>query len=398
MINIEEKQHHRIAIHHLGFRPFFLTGALFSVISIALWLVQYHFNLLMPEMLNLPIVYWHGHEMIFGYGMAVIGGFLLTAARNWTNVQTLHGWPLLALVSLWLLSRLIPFINPPSAPLVMASLDLSFNLLLCLALLYPILKVRQWSHIVIIILLMFISLANLLFYIGLFGYISSGMEKGLYMGLYMTISLILLMGRRVIPFFIEKGVDEPVKLANRLWLDRLSVFLMFAFVYLQVFSGYRDLATLTTILLALLHLWRMAGWYTPGIWSKPLLWILYAAYASIIVGFIFTALGNLGYLNPMLATHAFAYGGIGMMTLGMMARVALGHTGRNVFEPPRILAFIFILAIIGTLVRIGLPVILPDMNTTWIGLSQVLWILSFAIFCWVYSPMLIRPRIDGRYG
>lgn len=398
MLNIEEKQNHRIALHHLGFRPFFLAGSLFAVIGMLLWLFQYHFNILFPVMDNLPIVYWHGHEMIFGYAMAVIGGFLLTAVRNWTNVQTLHGWPLLLLALLWLLARLMPFIDHPSAMLAMTVLDLGFNGLLCIALLYPILKVRQWTQIGIWLNVVFICTANLLFYFGLFGLISNGMEMGLYAGLYFIISLIMLMGRRVIPFFIEKGVDETVTLKNSLWLDNVSIVLVVAFIYLQVFTHHLNMATTLAFSLTLLHLWRITAWHTKGIWQKPLLWILYLAYASIVVGFIFTGLANLQYLSPLLATHAFGYGGIGLMTLGMMARVALGHTGRNVFDPPRVLFWVFTLAVAGAIARVGLPLLAPTMNTSWIGLSQGLWIIAFGTFSWVYAPMLIKARVDGRYG
>lgn len=398
MLNIEEQQDYRISLLHLGFRPFFLLGSLFAVISVLIWFLQYHFNLLLPQISNLPAVFWHGHEMIYGYGIAIIAGFLLAAVRNWTNAQTLHGWPLLLLALLWLLARLIPFSGSSHAMELMMVFDISFNVLLCLAILQPIIKARQWNHLGIVLILALLSLSNLLFYFGLSGQLPGGMQMGLYAGLYLVIAMILLMGRRVIPFFIEKGVDEAVELTNYRWLDITSVVLMVLFIILQVFSSELGLAAMLAFILCLLHGLRLGGWYAPGIWRKPLLWILYIAYASITLGFGLTALANLGYLTPVLATHAFGLGGVGLMTLGMMARVILGHTGRNVFDPPAILRWIFLLAILGLVSRIGLPMILPTSYGLWIGLSQLLWVLSFGLFSWLYAPMLIKPRIDGRYG
>ena len=398
MLNIEEQTNYRISFHHLGFRPFFLLGGLFAVVSVCIWFLQYHFNMLMPRINNLPVAFWHAHEMIFGYGMAIIAGFLLTAVRNWTNVMTLHGWPLLVLALLWLLARMVPFSGSSHAMSMLLLFDISFNVLLCLAILHPIVKVRQWSQLGIWLKLLLLSLANLLFYFGLLGQVQGGMAMGLYAGLYLIISLILLMGRRVIPFFIEKGVEEQVTLYNYQWLDVTSIVLVVVFIVLQVFTPWHIWAAALSSTLFLLHGLRMIGWHTPGIWQKPLLWILYLAYACITLGFGLTALANLGFVNPMLATHAFGYGGVGLMTLGMMARVSLGHTGRSVFEPPTILRWMFLLAILGLFCRIVLPTLLPANYGLWIGLSQLLWIAAFAVFSWLYIPMLVQPRVDGRYG
>jgi len=398
MLNIEEQKNYRISFHHLGFRPFFLFGGLFAMISVIIWFLQYHYKILLPQISNLPVVFWHGHEMVYGYGLAIIAGFLLTAVRNWTNVQTLNGWPLLLLTLLWLLARLVPFSSSSHAMSLMMVFDLSFNILLTLAVLHPIAKARQWNQSGFVLLLLLLSGTNLLFYFGMTGQISRGMELGLYAGLYLVIAIILMMGRRVISFFIEKGVDERIELINRRWLDISASVLLLVFIALQVFTPFHKLAAITAFVLFCLHGLRLLGWHTSGIWRKPLLWILYIAYGSITLGFAFTTLANLNYLNPVLATHAFGFGGVGLMTIGMMARVSLGHTGRNVFDPPRVLPWIFLPIILGLIVRIGLPMILPNSYSLWIGISQLLWILAFGLFCWNYIPMLIKPRIDGRFG
>lgn len=400
MLNIEQQEHYQISLHHLGFRPFFLLAGLFAVVSVAIWALQYHFNLLPPHISRLPVIYWHGHEMIFGYGMAVIAGFLLTAVRNWTNRPTLHGWLLMTLALFWLLARLAPFTDPTMSMDMdmMLFFDMGFDLLLWLAILRPILQAQQWQQFGILLILAMLTLSNLAFYFGMYEQLRNGMQIGLYAGLYLIIAMILLMGRRVIPFFIEKGVDEPVTLTNYRWLDVSNAFLVPIFIFLQLFGDKPGWASLLALALFLLHSLRLAGWHTPGIWRKPLLWILYIAYGAVTLGFGMTALADFGYVSPMLAGHMFGFGGIGLMTLGMMARVALGHTGRDVFKPPAVLRWIFLLAILGLCARVGLPLVLPALYRWWIGLAQVLWIASFGLFSWVYTPILIKPRVDGRYG
>ena len=392
-MQVEEKESHRITLLQLGFRPFFLLAGAFAVVIIALWLwILSYSGWLANSELN--VFHWHAHEMLYGYTIAVIAGFLLTAVKNWTGVQTIKGIPLLLLALCWLLARLMPFIDHPQAILVMAGLDMIFNIALCIAILLPILKVQQWKHLAIWSKLVFLMIANGLFYLGLFNLLEEGIRLGLYTGLYIILSLIMLMGRRVIPFFIEKGVDTPVTLVNYRWLDVSSLFLMLVFIIFEVFVVIPVWATITAASLAVLHGIRLGGWYHHGIWKKSLLWSLYLGYAWIVLGFMLRALSGWFELSPMLSVHAFAYGSVGMITLGMMARVALGHTGRDVFNPPRILTLMFIGLLIGSFVRVGLPVVFPESYSLWVSISQLLWILAFAIFSWVYVPILIGPRVD----
>ncbi|HEB58604.1 MAG TPA: NnrS family protein [Gammaproteobacteria bacterium] len=400
MLNIDEPHDYRIALHHLGFRPFFLLAGLAAGALMAAWALVYLLDQSLPQTERLPASWWHGHEMIFGYAMAVIAGFLLTAVRNWTGVQTLHGWPLLALAVLWLLARLMPFIAHPDALGAMMVLDLAFGVGLVAALLVPIVKVRQWKHLLLWLLVVLLVAANALFYAGLFVGDDTMflVQRALLGGLYLIVALILLMGRRVIPFFIEKGVGEGPPPRNHAWLDLTVSLLLVAFILLEVFDLLPGLLAVLALALAVLHSVRLAGWHHPGIWSRPLLWILFVAYAWIIIGFALRAIDVFYPLNPYLFMHAFAAGGIGLMTLGMMARVALGHTGRNVFDPPRVLGWMFGLAVAASLVRV-----IPALFTTryyevWIGISQGLWIAAFSWFFVLYAPMLIKPRVDGRYG
>lgn len=395
-MQIEEKHHYRFALHHLGFRPFFLAGALFSVAAVALWLWLYRSGAVLP-MRVLPPISWHAHEMIYGYTLAVVAGFLLTAVSNWTGVRTLNGAPLIGLALVWLAARLMPLFGD-AALIPMAVLDLSFLTALSAAVLHPILKARQWPQIGVWSKLALLLVSNALFYLGLFGLLENGVQWGIYSGLYLIVSLILLMLRRVLPFFIERGVDEKITLTNRAWVDVSSLVLTLAFWVVEVFLVLPRTSALLAVLLFLLHGLRMIDWHTPGIWRKPLLWVLYLGYGWVTAGFALIALARFGALNPWLAVHAFAYGGIGMVTLGMMARVALGHTGRNVFEPPAVVTPMFLLLLAGALARVVAPLLAPQIYLVWMETAQLLWIVAFALFTIVYAPFLVLPRIDGRYG
>ncbi|MFN3786443.1 MAG: NnrS family protein, partial [Thiothrix sp.] len=157
-------------------------------------------------------------------------------------------------------------------------------------------------------------------------------------------------------------------------------------------------AALLALVQVPLHLVRLRGWYHPNVWQKPLLWVLYLAYGWLIVGFALKFLSVAAGISAFLAVHAFAYGGIGVITVGMMARVTLGHTGRNVAEPPSWVSVIFGLLLIGTLVRVVAVWLLPQFYAFWILAAQLIWIAAFVLFVWLYAPMLIKPRVDGRYG
>lgn len=382
---------------HLSFRPFFLFGSLFAIISMVAWFWLYQFSHTLPGSHQLLPTIWHAHEMIYGYGLAIIAGFLLTAVKNWTGIRTLNGIPLLLLVIFWLLARISPAIDHAAAPGIMMVADILFNIGLCMALLHPIVKSKQWKQLGVWLLIVLLSITNVLFYMGLNGELQLGIAWGISGGLYIILALVLLMARRVVPFFIERGIDECFKPTNRSWLDIGAPPLLAVFVLSEVLA-YPAIASVISLSLFLLHSLRLAGWHTRGIWKKPLLSVLFIAYGWIIIGFGLKAMELFIAINPMLTLHAFALGGIGLMTLGMMARVALGHTGRNVSEPPAILKWVFAFMIFASLLRVIFPLVMPQLNSVWVGMSQLCWLLSFAIFTWAYAPILYLPRIDGQYG
>jgi uncharacterized protein involved in response to NO len=151
-------------------------------------------------------------------------------------------------------------------------------------------------------------------------------------------------------------------------------------------------------LLCGLHGQRLRGWYHREIWSKPMVWVLFLAYAWIVLGFFFKALMGLGLWGQSVATHAFAAGGMGMMVLGMMARISLGHTGRNVNQPPQFIGIAFLLILVAACLRVFGPIVYPEAYSLWIWVAQIDWVAGFALFLVIYFPVLIRARVDGLRG
>lgn len=384
------------ALFNLGFRPFFLGASIFSVVSVFLWMGVFVFQLPL-QFKEINMYQWHAHEMVYGYSVAVIAGFLLTAVKNWTGEQTLYGPGLCGLFLLWAIARIL-FLFGTSFIFIAAFFDMLFMLCLIAAIAYPIVKTRQWRQTGILAKLILLTLGNGLFYLGAAGLIEQGIYWGIYGGLLLIIALILTLGRRVVPFFIEGGVGYPVQLVNHKWIDRSSLVLLLAFFISFVFIGNRQISAYISLALFFITTIRLFGWHTPGIWKKPLLWSLFISFIFIDIGFLLFAVSDLLNQPIMLAFHAFSYGGIGIMTLGMMSRVSLGHTGRDIHSPPAVLTLSFVLLVLGGLCRVLLPII--DMNhyVTWILLSQIFWSVAYLIFVIAYARILIKPRIDGQFG
>jgi uncharacterized protein involved in response to NO len=380
----------------LGFRPFFLAAGVFAVLSMAIWMasyvyaIEFTFSGISPNL-------WHAHEMMFGYVMAVVAGFLLTAIKNWTGEEVLRGKPLAFLFMLWLIARVLPLTGFMMLE-ILAVLDVAFLFFLGVACLRPVLKVKQFKQIGIISKIFLLMLCNVAFYLGIFGVLAEGVQWGLYSALYMIMALIFAMLRRVMPMFIKNGVDGDVELTNRAWVDYSSLVLLVCLWISDVFTGYDIATAVFAVLLTLVHTLRLAGWYTSKVWSKSLVWILVVAYSSFILGFALKALSITSGISPFLSVHAYTVGGIGMLTIGMMSRVSLGHTGRSVFEPPAIVFWSFAALLLGVVYRVVFPLFNMELYIYWVGISQVFWIISFAVFVYVYAPMLLSARVDGRDG
>ena len=388
------KQFAGTALFNLGFRPFFLGAAIYSITAMLLWWLQYSGI----AMLQLTPA-WHAHEMIFGYTLAVIAGFLLTSVKNWTGLDTVTGFGLFLLFTMWIAARAFNVLGFYSAA---ATSDLSFMLYFAWCAVVPILKVKQWRQTLIVIVLLVLTIANGLYYAGQLGVITDGVHLGNYLGFYFVVGLILVMAGRVVPFFIERGVEESVTLISIPWLEKLNFIFYLIFVAVSLLGSKFDIQPIVFYLVAgflfILNVKRMAGWYSRGIWEKPLLWSLFLAYGFIVLGFLLNSLLFFGWFNLFIPIHAIALGGVGLLTLSMMARVSLGHSGRSIHETPKGMVFAFPILIVATIVRVLMPWLFPEHYLLWIQASQLLWVISFSLFIWVYYPVLVQPRIDGQPG
>ncbi len=386
----------RTVILMMGFRLFFLSAAVLAILSMVMWMGVY--LLQWPvSITGISMFQWHAHEMIYGYAMAVIAGFLLTAARNWTGQETLAGAGLGWLFLSWALARLA-MLAGTNFILLAAVADLAFMLVLGIAVARPIIKVRQMRQAPVLLILGLLLVSNLLFYLGAAGLLSEGVRWGVYGGLYLVLGIVLFMGNRVIPFFTKGGVGYPVEMVNRRWNDVTTFILYPLFALSEIFFPQHMAGALLAAGLAISNSLRVADWHTPGIWKKPLLWGLFLAFILINLGFLFRALLPVATISAFLPIHAFAVGGVGIITLSMMARVTLGHTGRSVHDTPAIAAPFLIAIGLATAVRVFLPLFFPAHYQLWIAISAGLWIIGYVLFAGVFIPMLLKPRIDGKPG
>lgn len=376
----------------LAFRPFFLLAGLGAVILVALW--GHSFARGEQGGGYYGFIGWHSHEMLFGYAAAVIVGFLLTAARNWTGVQTLRGLPLALLALLWLLGRVSALLPVP--PAVAALVDLTFLPLAALALLLPLLKARHYKSLMFVGILLGLAVGNLLVHLQLLGVTGATAAAGTYLATGMILLIIVIMGGRVIPFFTEKGVDTGFVRREWPWVEVAAPLSVLALALVEGFVPQPLLVALVAALAALVNGIRLSGWYTHAIWRAPLVWVLQLGYAWLVLGFALKAVAGFGGFGSLLALHALTIGTIGGITLGMMARVTLGHTGR-VLQAPRAMPWAFALLYVAALLRVFLPLLLPSYALT-VALSAVFWAAAFALFVWSYGMMLLKPRVDGMPG
>ena len=378
----------------LGFRPFFLLAGLFAVILIPLWSTVFVTNHTLATYYG--VVGWHSHEMIFGYAAAVMAGFLLTAAGNWTGIRTTSGAPLAALSALWLAGRVIPFFPAAIPSWLTALADFLFFPALMVFLAIPLIRSGQRRNLFFIPLLGAFALANLMVHLEVMGFAEGFARAGTFLGLDLIILLIVIMGGRVIPFFTERALSGLIP-RRWPWVEWLSTASVIAFMLAELFLPDSILAAVTAGLAAASNGLRLIGWYTKRFWPVPLLWVLHMGYGWIVVGFFLKALAAAGLVSPQWTIHAFTVGGIGVLTLGMMARVSLGHTGRPL-EASKSMAIGFALINLAAVTRGVAPLFFPSLLPALVALSGGLWMLSFVIFLEVYTPILIKPRVDGRPG
>jgi uncharacterized protein involved in response to NO len=378
----------------LGFRIFFALAGLSALILIVLWNAIFKGALSVDN--YFAANYWHAHEMLLGYSAAVIAGFLLTAVKNWTDKPTLTGDKLAGLALLWLYGRILPFYAGLLPDPLIALVDFAFLPILAYQISLPIMQARHFKSLVFIGLLLLLTLGNGLIHAEILGLYQNTAWTGIQLIVATIIILILVLAGRLFPFFTERGLSGTLIIRNPL-LDALSIGSAVVVFSLQLWAVSGTFLALTAIFAVTVNSARLFRWYEQRIWYVPLLWILYAGYGWIILGFILTALSAYAWVLPSLALHAFTLGGIGVLTLGMMARVSLGHTGRAL-KVSNAMAIAFVLINLAALLRVLLPAALPSWYNILIYGSTLSWLAAFALYMFVYAPILTSPRIDGLEG
>ncbi|EGW22196.1 NnrS family protein [Methylobacter tundripaludum] len=378
----------------LGFRAFFALAGLAALILIVFW--NAIFNGTLTSEHYYPNNYWHAHEMLLGYAVAVIAGFLLTAVKNWTGKPTSTGDQLASLCLLWLYGRILPFYAGLLPDALIALVDFAFLPALAYQVSKPIIEAKQYRNLFFIGLIMLLALGNGLIHAEMLGLQENTATIGIQLVVATIIILILIIAGRVFPFFTERGIPGTLIIRNPL-LDNASVASAVIVFALQIFGISGTLLALAAIVAVAVNVARLSDWYVQRVMYVPLLWVLYAGYGWIILGFMLTVLSAYSVVLPSLALHAFTLGGIGVLTLGMMARVSLGHTGRAM-KASNTMAIAFVLINVAALFRVLLPIAMPHWYENLIYVSTLSWLAAFSLFVFVYAPILSSARIDGQDG
>ncbi len=380
-----------------GYRPFFLGAAAWAVIAMADWMTVY---LLGPPASggHVSVYQWHAYDMIFGYAAAVIAGLVLTIVREWTGLRAAQGAGLALLVGAWLVARVLSA-SGIGLPLPAAAADLAFLGGLLFAVARACARVRQRRQAPMLLLLALFFLADALFWLGASGLLPGGARLGVLAGLFVALGMVLFMGRRIIPFFTERGVGYEVHLRVERWVDRGMAWLFPAFMFSELLLPLHVIGAALAAALLYLNSRRVMGWYTLGIWQRPLLWGLFASFVMVNLGFLLRALMPFTEVPPLLPVHAWALGGIGIITVSLMARVTLAQAGRDVDHPPRYVPVIIAGMVLATVLRIFLPLAAPGAHDTWVVIAGAIWIISFLLFTMAFAPLLMGdppPRRPAR--
>lgn len=385
------------ALLSFGFRPFFLLGSLWAAFAMLVWIGLLTGTIWLPVRID-PIS-WHAHALLFGYLGAIVAGFLLTAVPNWTGQLPVFGWRLGALVLLWLLGRVAMLVSAHLPALLVAVLDLAFLVVLAAWLLREIVAGRNWRNLMMVGVLLVLILGGVIFHIEVAQGIFAARGYGLRLALGGAVLMISIIGGRIVPSFtrnwLVKSGSDARPTPPMAGFDRLVLVVTVGILICWVLAPEGQGTGLAMIILGLLHLARLVRWRGHHTLSEPLVWVLHGGYLFVPLGAL--AMG-LSILVPDLvglaaAQHIWMAGAIGLMTLAVMTRATLGHTGQALKAGAPTVA-LYVCLIGAVLMRLA-GGYWPDVAITLYMLSGSFWCAAFLGFCVVYGPALLRPRQMG---
>ena len=378
------------ALFALGFRPFYLFASGFAALSVPLWALQFSGMLARPYLAG---ALWHAHEMVFGFTLAVIVGFLFTAGRNWTNQPTPTGWTLGALAALWVAGRILVLTPFGGAAAVV---NVAFPWAAAIGLGIPFWKARNRRNYFFVALLVLMGCATALFHLSQRGVLPLPAGAPVQAALDVVLFILAVMGGRVIPMFTNNGVPGA-NATRHPHAEKAALGSVLALLAADAVGLHGAPVAAIAAAAFLAHAWRWALWQPWKTLRTPLVWVLHLAYAWIPVHLLLRCLGEAGQTAPSLATHALTVGAVGGLIIGMMTRTARGHTGRPL-RADRYDTACYVLVLLAAAVRVLLPLAAPSQMLHATLASAALWSAGFGLYAVRYWPVLSRSRLDGRPG
>ncbi|MGD9785640.1 MAG: NnrS family protein [Hyphomicrobiaceae bacterium] len=384
-----------------GFRFFFLAGPIFAVLAMAIWIgwLAMHASgaALTSVPFSVPPHEWHAHEMIYGYAAAVIAGFFLTAVPNWTGSEPARANFILVSAIFWLVGRLALLFSSQLPAVLVMSLDLLFVPVLALKILGNLIASPKRQNMVFLALLALLTTGNAVVHLGWAGLISEGASHGIRIGLLTLTALITMLGGRVTPGFTRNalmrgGNQARLPVSNDL-ADKASLASVLSLPAAVAFAPDILLGLLSAIA-GLANLIRLAGWRSHDVLDQPILWSLHLGFLMLGLGYLLLAAHWWGApIGEASALHLLAIGAVGVMTLAVMSRAALGHTGRPLVVARPIAVSYLMVALAALMRSLGL-LLAPAHYYAVVFASGALWIFAFALFVIVYAPILLADRAD----
>lgn len=375
-----------------GFRPFFLFGAIWNVFAMLTWI------LVLNGMFSLPSrfdpVSWHAHEFLFGYVGAILGGFLLTATPNWTGRLPIVGWRLLALFSIWCVGRISVLVSAVLPISLGIALDVAFPIILLGFISQEITAGKNWNNTIVLIILLIFAMANVLFHFEAIteGYAFKG--SGLRLGLASVVFLNAVIGGRIIPSFTRNWLAKNYQFARPVpsmqKFDKITLFISFIALLAWVSHPVNKITAFLLLVFGILDVARLVRWRGYHALKEPLIWFLHLAYAFIPLGAI-TLAADIFFagIYQVIAQHIWMAGVIGAMTLAIMTRATLGHTGQElVANWGTIIIYLSLLAsVFFRVLSANFPQFLIP--------SSFFWITAYGGFAIIYGPLLLRPKLTA---